>query len=171
MSWLYALWFFLPAGVANATPVFVNKIPILNKWKTPLDLGLSFRSKRLLGPNKTIRGLLAGTLLGMLVGALQQKIGLVGFHETSWLIGGALGFGALLGDAVESFFKRQIGVASGEAWFPFDQTDYIIGGLVFALPFSSLSLIFCIQVLVMWFGIHLVSAFIGYKLGLKDKPI
>jgi hypothetical protein len=39
---MFALWFFLPAGVANAAPVFANKIPVLNRWKTPMDFGKSY---------------------------------------------------------------------------------------------------------------------------------
>lgn len=171
MSWLYVLWFFLPAGIANAAPVFANKIPLLNRWKTPLDLGKSWRGKRIFGENKTLRGIVFGTLVAAGVGYLQQQLNLDGFPDTSAVIGAALGYGALIGDAAESFFKRQKGIKSGEKWFPFDQTDYIVGGIVFALPFTTLSLWFCIQILVVWFCMHILFAYIGYKLGLKDTPI
>ena len=57
---LFALWFFLPAGLANAAPVFASRIPKSEKLALPLDFGKSFRGKRIFGENKTFRGLLAG---------------------------------------------------------------------------------------------------------------
>ena len=39
--------------------------------------------------------------------------------------------GALLGDIIESFFKRRIGKSRGENWIPFDQIDFILGVLFF----------------------------------------
>ncbi|MDZ7785911.1 MAG: CDP-archaeol synthase [Candidatus Saccharibacteria bacterium] len=171
MSWLFALWFFLPAGVANAAPVLINKIPFVTRWNTPLDFGKSFRGIRILGNNKTIRGVVCGALIAGGVGHGQQLLAPADFPEMSFIIGVALGAGALLGDALESFFKRQKGVASGEKWFPFDQIDYILGGIVFALPFAELTLILCAQIVIIWFGMHLLFAYIGYKLGLKNAPI
>lgn len=171
MSWLYALWFFLPAGVSNASPVLMKLVPGINKVLWPLDFGKNFRGKRIFGANKSIAGVLFGGIIAAFIGLGQSKIGLDGFPETSLLIGAALGFGALIGDAVESFFKRQRGINSGQKWFPFDQIDYIFGGILFALPFVDLTFVFCAQILITWFGMHLLFAYIGYKLGLKDSPI
>jgi len=42
----------------------------------------------------------------------------------------SLCFGALLGDMMESFFKRRIGRDRGQDWIPFDQLDFIVGALV-----------------------------------------
>jgi len=87
------------------------------------------------------------------------------------LLGPLFGLGALLGDALESFFKRQRGVKPGDGWFPFDQTDYIIGGAVATMPFVQLSILQYSWLIVLWLVIHIISTFIGFKLGLKDKPI
>ncbi|HEX5285728.1 MAG TPA: CDP-archaeol synthase, partial [Polaromonas sp.] len=38
------------------------------------------------------------------------------------------------GDSLKSFFKRRLGIAPGQRWIPFDQLDFILGGLV-ALSF------------------------------------
>ncbi len=171
MSWLHALWFFLPAGIANATPVLVNKIPLLTTWKTPLDFGKSYNGHRIFGQNKTFRGLLFGIIVGAFVGYLQGNDQIPGYPESSALLGAVLGAGALIGDAIESFFKRQKGIQSGQKWFPYDQTDYIIGGLLFSMALVSLTLVFAAQVLIVWFGMHLLFAYIGYKLKLKSSPI
>ena len=162
---LYALLFFLPAGISNMTPVFASRLPGLRNWNTPLDFGKSFRGKRIFGPHKTWRGLLSGIVIGTLVGLLIH-----GGAETL-LLCIAISAGALIGDAVESFFKRQFNIDSGKAWFPFDQTDYIIGGLLFTLPFGILPLWVFVWVFVLYLGLHLISSYIGYLLGLKDQPI
>jgi CDP-2,3-bis-(O-geranylgeranyl)-sn-glycerol synthase len=164
--------FFLPAGVANMTPVLANKVPRLNQWNTPMDFGHSWRSKRLLGDHKTWRGLLTGVLCGTLAGlCILPAV----FEQTTlgWLIGisCALSLGALVGDAAKSFFKRQLNHPSGTAWFPFDQTDYIVGGLVFALPFYAPSLSLVVAVFGLYFGLHLLTSYIGYLMGLKKDPI
>ena len=44
----------------------------------------------------------------------------------------SLCFGALMGDIIESFFKRRIGKKRGEDWIPFDQLDFILGVLFFS---------------------------------------
>lgn len=186
---LFALWFFLPAGLANAAPVFANKIPLLNRWKAPMDFGKSYGSTRLLGKNKTWRGFFFGATIAALTALLQawlmrfDTVLRLAAENSDYLIlmqssyvwigifGALLGCGALLGDAVESFFKRRSGIASGESWLGFDQTDYIIGGLIFATPFVVFSPAGYIMILAVWFGAHILSSYIGFLLHLKDKPI
>ena len=154
-------------------PVFASKLPVLRKWNTPIDFGTSFRGHRLFGTNKTWRGLLCGTIAGTLLGLLMYEplfsndFGLGTFVAIS----AAMSAGALVGDAVESFFKRQRNIASGKAWFPFDQTDYIAGGLLFILPFGVLSLWLTLWIFGIFFGLHLLSSYIGYLIGFKDSPI
>ena len=180
----YAVWIFLiflPAGIANMTPVIANKIPLLNQWKTPLDFGKSYKGKRVFGTNKTWRGLVTGAVIAGLTAVFIQWLFIdrfaianslsTGFSWQSFAFGAWIGTGALIGDAVESFFKRQKGVPSGESWFPFDQTDYIIGGLLFGLPFLQLNLLDYVAIFVMYFGLHLFVSYIGYLLNFKDKPI
>jgi len=178
---LTAIVFFIPAGLANAAPVFANKIPLLNRWKTPLDFGKSWDGMRIFGDNKTWRGLASGIFVGIATGGLiyiinpdfinkLEIVPLAPFVDTL-VIGGALGLGALIGDAVESFFKRRAGVPAGKSWFPFDQIDYIVGGLVFTIPLVHLSALGYVWILIVWFGMHLVVSYIGFMLHLKDTPI
>lgn len=171
-SAIYALLFFLPAGLSNMAPVFSSRIPVLNRWRTPLDFGKSWNGHRIFGPNKTWRGLVSGIVVGTLTGLLLYgPFFSEGNQITFLLICASMSAGALIGDAVESFFKRQRGIQSGEAWFPFDQTDYIIGGLVFTLPFGLLPLWIVVWIVVLYFGLHLLSSYIGFLLKLKDSPI
>ncbi len=172
MNWLQAILFFLPAGVANATPVLANKIPVIRNWRAPMDFGISWHGKRLLGTNKTWRGVLTGSLIGGLTALLLSPF--IDYHNSLWAtfgLGFIMGFGALFGDAVESAIKRRRGIPAGSSWFPFDQTDYIIGGLVFLLPWMQLSAQTMAVIFASYFGLHLIVAYIAYLLGLKDKPI
>jgi CDP-2,3-bis-(O-geranylgeranyl)-sn-glycerol synthase len=171
-----AFWFFLPAGIANVAPVFANKIPLLNRWQTPLDLGKSYKGQRILGNNKTWRGLIFGTLMAGITYPIVSTSVYGVSAEPDVMIGGVLtgglmGFGALVGDSVESFFKRKHGIKPGNAWFPFDQTDYIIGGLVAIYPLKELQLYFMATILVLYFGLHILGSYVGFLVGLKDKPI
>ncbi|MBR9703121.1 CDP-archaeol synthase, partial [Candidatus Woesearchaeota archaeon] len=87
-----------------------------------------------------------------------------------WWFGFLAGFGALLGDLVESFIKRQLGFKSGELFFPWDKIDFVIGA--FALTWwiwwpGWWAVLF---LLVLSAGLSEAAHIAGYKLGLcKDK--
>lgn len=164
------------------SPVLANKVPLLNRWETALDFGKSYRGKRIFGDNKTWRGLVMGMIAASVIIAVQKyyfshslwilEHSAFDYRPTHiWLLGPLFGIGALLGDAVESFIKRQINIRSGDSWYPFDQLDYIVGGLVFAAPIVVLTPRLAFYVFVAYFGLHLVTSYLGYLLHLKDKPI
>lgn len=173
MSSIYeAVWLFLPAAIANLTPVVANYVPGLKSWKTPIDMGKNYRGKRLLGNNKTWRGLVTGVVLAGLTGYVQNTVrpgSISAFVQVLFAV--SIGFGALYGDAVESFFKRQHGVAPGSSWFPFDQLDFVFGGLIAALPFGLISLSGALAILITYFILHLVTVWVFYHLGVRDQPI
>jgi CDP-2,3-bis-(O-geranylgeranyl)-sn-glycerol synthase len=177
----FAIWFFLPAGIANATPVLANKVPLLTRWKTPLDFGKHYRGKRIFGVNKSWRGLVFSSFVAGLVSLAtyalyDQYFVILGLSPQqpalyAFFIGLLLGAGALLGDAIESFFKRQLGRNPGTSWFPFDQIDYIIGAMIAVSPLVALSVTQATWILFVWFFSHLFWAYIAYLLKLKDTPI
>ena len=172
-EWWAAFWFFLPAGIANMSPVLASRISWLKSWDTPLDFGKSFRGKPIFGKNKTWRGIVFGTLSAIIVGFIQYRV-LTFSVESIWFIivaSGLMGLGALVGDALESFVKRQLEINPGEPWFPFDQIDYIIGGLLFVTFIMDLSIADASRVFVLYFGLHLIVSYIGFLLGYKNKPI
>lgn len=181
---LFALWFFAPAGLANAAPVFAARFNVLKPFDKPLDAGASFRDRRIFGDHKTWRGLLAGAFVGLLAGFLQFLLVnfawepgflnyLVDYQNglTTILLGGMLGVGALLGDAIKSFFKRQVNITSGKSWFPFDQLDYIVGALALSLPFVQLRATDYAYIFLLWFGLHVVIVYIGWRLKWRKNPI
>jgi CDP-2,3-bis-(O-geranylgeranyl)-sn-glycerol synthase len=177
---LFALWFFLPAGVANMAPVFLAKLPFLREWSYPLDGYKSFRDNRILGDHKTVRGFLGGIICSIATVYLQQNVSssiaflpqYVSYDVINPVIlGTLLGGGALGGDSVKSFVKRRMQIPSGKSWFPFDQLDYVIGGII--LSFFAIQLpfvIYCIIVLT-YFLLHIIVSYVGFLLGFKQAPI
>jgi CDP-2,3-bis-(O-geranylgeranyl)-sn-glycerol synthase len=143
---IQAFWIIIPVYAANASAVIVG-------GGTPIDFGKTWKDgRRILGDGKTWRGLLSGTFLGMTVGfglavavsyisqSTYSFLGLTNFEGFPYmiLILFSLCFGALLGDIVESFFKRRIGKDRGQDWIPFDQIDFLIGALLCSLFMSEL---------------------------------
>lgn len=195
-----ALWLFLPAYVANMAPVFAMRL--FPNWNRRLDGGRVWKDGRpLLGAGKTWRGLWAGCLAATATAYAQSFIRFsdVDFsdfgHELAGgaigplAIGFALGFGAIIGDAVKSFFKRRTGRLGGAPWVPFDQLDFVVGGLLFAylgalilqlLPrgppnwwaseFGGAQWPKLVVLLVLTPLLHLVVNVVGYKLRLKKVP-
>jgi CDP-2,3-bis-(O-geranylgeranyl)-sn-glycerol synthase len=179
----FALWFFAPAAVANVVPIFAAAIPQLKRFDAPMDMGKKFRGRRILGDHKTWRGLITGIIFATLTLLLQQYLfDTVGWirnltdqvdywHLPALILGPLFAIGALGGDALESFFKRQRGVAPGRGWFPFDQIDYIVGGAIVTMPFVSLTIAQYAWLILLWLIIHVVATYFGWMLGLKERPL
>jgi len=178
---LFILWLFLPASLANMAPVLARRWGWLDWANLPIDAGRSWRGQRLLGDHKTWRGLLAGLLLAIACALIQwwlydQSQGLRDFYRVDisnlnpWLWGGALALGALGGDALKSFFKRQIGIAPGKNWVPFDQLDFVAGTLLVAYLFIDMPLRFYILAVLLGLFLHPIVNLLGWLLRLKDQP-
>ncbi len=167
-------WLLLPAGVSNMMPVFVKGVDVLNY---PIDHGLKFGGKELLGPNKTWRGLFFGTIAGIIVVYIQvflypyvQKYALLDYSAISPLaIGFLLGFGALAGDSVKSFFKRRTGIQPGKTWWVFDQIDWIVGAFVFLALYHVFGLHVYVTGIILMGILHPAINIIGYVLGIKKN--
>jgi len=178
--WLFvlqALWFILPAGIANIFASVSRYFPVSG---FPIDFNKTWRGKRVLGNNKTWRGAFFGTVFGILTFWLQQylyqydffqKLSLTDYTQLDWLFGFLLASGAIWGDALESFFKRQIDRAPGKPWLPFDQIDYSVGSLALA------SIIFfpgwSIAIFIVVFGVilHIMFNLLGYLLKIQKNKL
>lgn len=171
---LQALYFMLPAYIANMMPVFVQKIP----WGNfPLDHKKMWRGKRILGDHKTYRGLVSGVLAGTAISVLQKTfhsavptLALIPYYEISYskiiLIGFFLSFGILLGDMIKSFFKRQKGITDGGPWIPFDQLDFL-GALVLISLFFTLPIRHFLIILFVTPILVFLTDVLGYFTGLR----
>jgi CDP-2,3-bis-(O-geranylgeranyl)-sn-glycerol synthase len=160
---LYKLWLFLPAIVANMAPVsksfkIFRRIP-----NAPLDFGAKLSDGyRVLGDGKTFLGTILGIAAGSLVGLLQGNL----------LLGFLLSTGTLAGDAVGSFFKRRAGKARGANVFVLDQLDFVVGAVAFSWPLGIFNwsiwefAALCLLIL----PAHTLVCRIGYALKIKKEP-
>lgn len=180
---LFGIWFLLPAAFANVIPILVAPLPILKNFNAPIDGGKTLHGHRLLGSHKTWRGIIAGVIISTLTLWIQQLLA-THYDWTSYvtagvnyanlpvlILGPLFAIGALGGDAVESFFKRRLGIKSGGKWVPFDQLDYIAGSVIVSLFFVILSPWQYLWIFIIWFLMHLIASYVGYLLGLKKDPI
>lgn len=179
-DFIVVIWILLSVGAANMAPMFAARLPKLKNWNMPLDFNKTYKGKPIFGKNKTWRGLLSGVVVAIIVLLLQQillsitesdiTIGNKDFTDYSpILLGALLGAGALLGDAIESFLKRRVGIAPGKSWFPFDQIDYIIGAALLSYLIMPLTAAQYILMIAVGFLLHLIATTIGYLLHLKEN--
>ena len=92
--------------ISNATPVIFSLLAGRH-WNQPLDGNRLFRDQRpLLGPSKTIRGVLGAVLVTALLAPL--------FSLTA-LQGAGFALLAMAGDLCSSFIKRRLGIASSRS--------------------------------------------------------
>lgn len=165
---LQALYFMLPAYLANM-------MPVLLKW---MPLGGFPVHEKFFGANKTWRGLASGVIGGIVGIGLQKilsprlsNIELLPYGTFDvaqiFLYGMAFGGGALLGDLVKSFFKRRLKIAPGTMWFPFDQLDFVIGALLAVSIFYIPPALHIFVIIILTPLLHLATNATAYLLGLK----
>ncbi|HIJ17949.1 MAG TPA: CDP-2,3-bis-(O-geranylgeranyl)-sn-glycerol synthase [Thermoplasmata archaeon] len=179
---LAGLWLMLPALVPNSAAVLFG-------GGTPMDLGRSWRGKRVLGDGKTWRGFFGGALTGFGVGSIEIIITTMldeqdafGYGDLPWAVAiiAALSFGAMTGDCVGSFIKRRLGVDRGKKAPGLDQYNFVLGAIVTVIIVSpgwfsghyiegngywGLAMFLVVVPLL-----HRSANIIGYKLGKKNVP-
>ncbi len=163
-----ALYFIFPAYCANAAPVIFG-------GGAPIDAGRKFLDgKPILGSHKTFRGFFVGLAVGIFVGFVQFVL----FQSSSFLqqlllfqstilLGFMLSLGALIGDLIESFFKRRLGLHPGSSLPIADQLDFVVVALLFSLPVSPPPLLIVLIIIVITPPIHLLTNFLGNLLRKK----
>jgi CDP-2,3-bis-(O-geranylgeranyl)-sn-glycerol synthase len=175
---LQVLWFFVPAYLANMSPVLVQGW--FERLAVPIDGGRSYRGRRILGDHKTWRGLLAGIVVGVATYELQRLLHGAGlatslapfdYADHPVLPGFLLGLGTGVGDAVKSFFKRRIDIAPGASWPVFDQLDFFVGAYAFAAPVYVPSLLPTLACLPIVLAGSVAFTALGWALGLKEAWI
>jgi len=177
-----AIWLMLPAYMAN------NFATLLGGGR-PIDGGRAFYDgRRVLGDNKTYRGFICGSLGGIAVGVLQAfSVPYLPPYLIDVLQAGhftppplaalvAMPIGALTGDAVKSFFKRRLGMASGATLPIADQLDFIVGSLAFGFvadPAWFMGVFtpsILATIIVMTFPLQLFHNTIAVIIGKKKAP-
>ena len=177
-----ALWFFLPAFVANPMAVVFG-------GGTPIDFGRTLGDhERLFGDGKTWRGLVGGTLSGAFLGLLLTVPFNLFAPTSTWSFGSVgaafgasavLAFGALLGDLAGAFLKRRMHKPRGAKAPVLDQYDFVVGALILSLTipgwsvprfFSGDALIGLVAIILITPALHRAVNVIGFRIGQKREP-
>ncbi len=177
-----ALWFFLPAYLANPFAVVFG-------GGTPIDFGRRLADgERLFGDGKTWRGLVGGTVSGAILGLVLSLPFDVLAPASSWSFrspavafgaSAVLALGALLGDLAGAFVKRRMHLPRGAKAFGLDQYDFVVGGLLVSLLipswsvprfFSGDALLGLLAIIVITPALHRAVNLVGYRIGKKHEP-
>jgi hypothetical protein len=176
----------LLAAVAQGVCIKYDWFKIL---KRPLDMGRTYRGRRIFGDHKTWRGVLInvfGCSLGALIqGRLLAQVSfppwlpLLDYDRHALLAGILLGAGMSFGELPNSFLKRQMEIPPGAqrkgvpggAFFIFDQVDLVIGIwlFLFLLVRPSLSLVLCSFLLAL--PLHVCVSTAGYLLKMRKTLV
>jgi hypothetical protein len=172
---------FLPVGFVHMAWL---KLSWSRRLSAPLDFGMTFRGRRIFGPNKMFRGLVVlvpgGGIAFFLLAAIAsfRPWPISNAHYAG--LGICAGLGFVLGELPNSFSKRQLDVPSGgtpaNAFFKglcflVDHTDSLFGMLIavrLMCPFPAATWIF---VIVAGFFIHLFFSVVMFFLGTKARPL
>ena len=163
-------------------------LPMSRRFAIPLDGGRTFRGQRLFGANKTLRGFVimvpaTGVSFAVLAGVPGRlPSSLAGPWPVSSadyaLLGMWAGLGFMLGELPNSFVKRQLGVAPGDAakavytrplFLVLDRVDSILGmllALAIAVPVPWPT---CAYVLIVGSLLHGSFSMVLFRLGGKAR--
>jgi CDP-2,3-bis-(O-geranylgeranyl)-sn-glycerol synthase len=148
------IYMYLPAYIANATPVILGGGEPLDGGKTWSD------GEPLFGDHKTINGTFYGLMAGTLIGLLQRQL----------MKGILLSIGAIGGDILISFVKRRLRLKPG-AMFPLmDQIGFIVFAITLASLIEQPTWERVITIIVATIPIHLFTNIFAWLLKLKSTP-
>ena len=161
MHLIQLLYLMLPVYFANMAPPFVK---YWHCWNRPISIPL-------LGSHKTVVGFGAGVAVAFIVALIQSWVDWQGSVLTSfhWLPFGVIaGIFAMTGDSIKSFLKRRLQLAPGARWIPFDQLDFVCGGLLALNFFVPLNWIDVIEICIISFVADVLVNHLSFVLGIRD---
>ncbi|UCG98935.1 MAG: CDP-archaeol synthase [Burkholderiales bacterium] len=158
--WL-SLKLLLLLGVANSAPIAAKRL-LGSRWNAPLDGGAMFFDGRpLLGPGKTIRGVVAAIAAAAIAAwalAIPPSVG---------ALAGAV---SMAGDALASFTKRRLGVAPSGRAVGLDQIPESLLPLLAVQGLLDLSAAQIAGITAAFLVLEIPLARLAYRLGLRDRP-
>ncbi len=184
-----SLWVLIPTYVANASATLPKG------WGPRMDLGRKWKDgSPILGSSKSWSGFVAGSVIGLIVGLMQEMLVLVAppslqivpLFSDSLLLSVpvliALTFGAMTGDALGSFVKRRMGFQSGGRAPLLDQLPFVLLPMALVLVLSpplfvaafwpglTLGLFTLAWIILLTLVLHAGFNWVGYFAGLKRVP-
>lgn len=192
-----AAWYAVRVAWLAAAPTggllchaLVCRFRLFPRLAWPIDRGLRFRGRRLIGDNKTFRGfvvVMVGTalFLGLQIALARHveaiaRLGFVDYRDLTWWFHGPIyGSGWVIAELPNSFIKRQIEIGPGQPgaglvggiFTVVDLVDGVFGLLasmcVFYVPSLPVALAFFAAMTV----IHVLFGFLLVALGVKTRPL
>ena len=148
-------------GVANGAAVVAKKL-LGATFARPLDGGALFVDGRpILGPTKTIRGVVVSLLATSICAALMAL---------GWEVGALIATAAMAGDLFSSFVKRRLNLASSSMAIGLDHIPESLFPLLASrllLPLGMLDVVAGVTIFVV--GALMLSPIL-FKLNLRDRP-
>ncbi len=169
-------WYLVPMGAANLAPFLVRRV--FPRLAVPIDVLV--KRPGLFGPHKTLRGILIAPIAGTAVFALQKflsvgdtiaGLGFFSYSDMTLWFGFVAGCGAIMGDVFRAAVKRRLGIRPGGRFFPFDQMDYVLGGMFLTLGFYQPTWQIVLGTLMVGILVHSAINLAGYALGMKEDSL
>jgi len=176
------------AGVAH---VLWLKSASARRFSQPVDMGRTFRARRVFGTNKMLRGFVvmppAAALTFAMSGSARE-------HLPSWLgqgvwplqpaqfalLGFACGLAFMLAELPNSFVKRQLDIVPGQPpssaplrilFFVIDRCDSVLGVLIVASLLVPVQALTWVWVLVLGPCLHALFSILLHRLGVKARAL
>ena len=148
--------------VANGAPIITQNI-FGDRFTQPLDCGIIFFDGRpLLGPTKTIRGIIFAVFTTALIAPL---LGIF------FVTGALFGLCTMLGDLVSSFIKRRLNINSSDSALGLDQgLEALLPVLIFRSQFA-LQAIDIFAIVGAFFLLEIVLSPLLYRLHIRNRPL
>jgi len=176
----------------NATPVifaaifhmFVVKMKWFEYLTYPLDHHKTFHKKRVFGQNKTYRGLIVMIVASIFFSYIYfllvnnfpkfQQYNLLNNSTYSFIFYGFIfGFGYIIGELPNSFYKRQLSVIEGKSstiiMHFIDQIDSVFSVMLLLVAFSSFTWKHFFIGVFFYGLIHIIINYLLYLLGLRKE--
>lgn len=146
---------------ANGAPILARQL-LTTLGGCPIDAGLTaWDGRPLLGPSKTVRGLIAATVASAVVAllfGLPLQLGIL------------IGVGAMLGDALSSFTKRRLGIAPSGRAPGLDQIPESLIPLLLVADPLQLSAVDITIVVCGFILLEILLSRILYRLKIRKRP-
>lgn len=147
--------------VANSAPVFASYL-FGNLFCRPIDGGIFFPDgRRILGPTKTFRGVLASIFATAITSQLLRS---------SWDFGAVIAALSMTGDLLSSFVKRRLKMEPSTKLVGFDQGLESIMPMFYVKEVIGLTWADVLIVLVLFFFGSLLGSRLLYAVKIKNRP-
>jgi CDP-archaeol synthase len=148
-------------AIANGAPVIAKRL-LGDRLNQPLDCQRRWLDqRRLLGPSKTIRGVIA-SIAACLIGAY-----LIGID---WMVGAGFGAMSMIGDILSSFVKRRMNIAPSGQAVGLDQIPEALLPTLLVSGLFGLSAFDVVLIVAAFWLASVVFSPLFHWIGLRDRP-